>query len=182
MFALTGRATTLQKVVAQAVSTVALVLLAASGVTKLLDPDPTTGAMTAARLPSSRRVSRGLGLLELAAAGAGLVLAGVWPVVGATLYTGFFLFTLVALHRRLPIQSCGCFGREDTPPTVLHVGFNAISAAALAYLAVLAAPAVPWTGPPAEVALYLAFGLIGAYLSYLVLAQLPRTLHMTSNS
>ncbi|HSO50378.1 MAG TPA: MauE/DoxX family redox-associated membrane protein [Acidimicrobiia bacterium] len=168
--------------VAQAISAVALALLAASGLAKLLDPDPTRGAMAAARLPSSRWIARGLGALEIAAAVVGLVLAGVWLAPAATLYAGFFLFTLVAVQQRLPIQSCGCFGRDDTPPTVLHVAFNLVSAGALTYSAVMGLPAVPWDAPPLDVLVYLSFALLGAYLAYLLLAQLPRTLNMTTTT
>jgi protein-S-isoprenylcysteine O-methyltransferase Ste14 len=38
---------------------------------------------------------------------------------------------------------------------------------------------VPWSGPALEVVLYLLFAILGAYLAYLVMAQLPRTLHPT---
>jgi uncharacterized membrane protein YphA (DoxX/SURF4 family) len=180
MFAPDLALTTLPTVVAQAVSAVALVLLAASGVSKVFDPDPTRGAMQAARLPSSRLISRSLGIAEIVAGVAGLVLGGPWLAFAALLYLGFFVFTMAAVRKRLPIQSCGCFGREDTPPTVLHVVFNALSSAALGYVALLSEQAVPWTGPSVEVALYLAFSLVGAYLAYLLLEQLPRTLQMTT--
>jgi hypothetical protein len=111
----------------------------------------------------------------------GLVLGGAWLAVAAALYAGFFVFTLTAVRRQLPIQSCGCFGRDDTPPTWLHVTFNVIASLGLAYLAVLARPAVPWDDPALELTLYLSLSLVGAYLAYLVLSQLPRTLHMTHN-
>jgi len=37
------------------------------------------------------------------------------------LFTGFVVFALV---RHIPIGSCGCFGRVDTPPSLVHVGLN----------------------------------------------------------
>ncbi|MGH8916076.1 MAG: MauE/DoxX family redox-associated membrane protein [Acidimicrobiia bacterium] len=166
--------------VAQAVSAVALVLLVASGWAKLVDPDPTRGAMKAARLPSSRLVSRVLGLTEIVAAIAGLALGTKWLALAALLYLGFAVFTTAAVRRRLPIQSCGCFGRADTPPTNIHVTFNIVATVALAYLAIATRQVMPWEGPPLELALYLSFSLIGAYLAYLVLSQLPRTLHLTN--
>jgi hypothetical protein len=166
-------------VVAEAVSAVSLLLLAASGVSKTLDPDPTTGAMRSAGLPASRAISRSIGIDEIAAAGAGIALGGVWVGGAALLYLGFLLFTVAAVRRRLPIQSCGCFGREDTPPTMLHVGFNAVSAVALTVVALSSRHPVPWSGPALEVVLYLLFAILGAHLAYLVMAQLPRTLHPT---
>jgi hypothetical protein len=43
-------------------------------------------------------------------------------------------------------------------------------------------PAVPWDAPPLDVLLYLSFALLGAYLAYLLLAQLPRTLNLATTT
>jgi hypothetical protein len=180
VFANTPIETTLPTVVAPALSTIALILLLVSGASKIFDPNPTTGAMRAARLPASISISRGLGVFELVAGILGLVLGGIWLLPAGLLYVGFLAFTVAALQQRLPIQSCGCFGRQDTPPTVLHVGFNALSAGVLAIMVATAQLPVPWSESPINLALYLAFGGIGAYLAYLVLALLPRTLQMTA--
>ncbi len=168
--------------VAQGISTIALVLLAASGVSKALDPDPTRGALKAARLPSSSPAVVLLGVVEVLAAIVGIVIGGWWLAPAAILYLGFSGFTFAAVRGRIPVQSCGCFGREDTPPTALHIVYNLIATAALGYLAVTDRSAVPWAGPAVELALYLAFGLIGGYLSYLVLARLPQTLALADRS
>lgn len=172
---------TLPAVVAQAVSAVALILLTASGVSKIVEPDPTRGAMAAARLPSSRTISRGLGLVEILSGVVGLALGGRWLAPAVVLYLGFLAFTTIAVRQRLPIQSCGCFGREDTPPTTAHIVFNAVAAVSLTVTALMIASPVPWSGPPTELVLYLLFALLGAYLAYLVMAQLPGTLHPTSS-
>jgi hypothetical protein len=174
MLAVPPGVTTLPPVLAQAVSAVALTLLAASGVSKLIDPDPTVGAMRAARIPSSRLIARTLAGVEIAAAALGLGWGGLWLVAALTLYLGFAVFTLVAVQHRLPIQSCGCFGRDDTPPTWGHVVFNGLSAMGLGYLIAVNRAPVPWYEPVGEIVLYSAFGIIGAYLAYLLLAQLPR--------
>lgn len=176
VFARPPALTTLPPVLAQALSAVALTLLAASGIAKLVDPDPTVGAMTAAGLHSNRLTARSLGLAEILAAALGLAWGGVWLIAALGLYTGFAVFTLMAVQRRIPVQSCGCFGREDTPPTWAHVLFNCLSALALGYLIVVNRAPVPWSEPVGEILLYIAFSLSGAYLSYLLLAQLPRTL------
>jgi len=167
-------------VVAQAVSAVALVLLAASGAFKFIQPDPTIGAMRAVGLPSSRLIVRLLAVAEMTAAVTALALGSVWLVGAGVLYLGFFLFTLTALRRRLPIQSCGCFGREDTPPTWFHAGFNGLSALSLWYLVAVNGTAVPWLDPPLQVTFYLIFSLIGGYLAYLLLTLVPRTLGIAS--
>lgn len=168
------------RVVAQGITTIALVLLAASGVSKALDPNPTRGALRAARLPSSRPAIVALGVLEVVAAAAGMVAGGRWVAPAVALYLGFTVFTFAAVRGQIPVQSCGCFGREDTPPTALHVAYNLTVTIALGYLMITGQPAVPWSGPGIEIALFLGYSVIGAYLSYLVLAQLPRTLSITN--
>ncbi|HET7846614.1 MAG TPA: MauE/DoxX family redox-associated membrane protein, partial [Acidimicrobiia bacterium] len=97
--------------VAQGITTIALALLAASGVSKALDPDPTRGALKAAHLPSSRAAVVALGLIEVVAAMAGIVAGGRWLALAGALYLGFSVFTFAALRGRIPVQSCGCFGR-----------------------------------------------------------------------
>lgn len=170
------------RVVAAALSTIALVLLAASGVTKVLDPDPTRGAMKAGGLPSSSLLAVMLGALEIVAAVVGLVFGGWWLVPAAVLYLGFTGFTLAAIRNRIPVQSCGCFGNDDTPPSVVHVVYNAIAALAMVILVVTDGDAVPWSGPLPALLIFLGFGLVGGFLSYLLLAQLPRTLDLASPS
>lgn len=162
--------------VAQAVATIALGLLGASGVAKLTDPEPTTGAMGTAGLPSSNTLSRLLGSVEIAGAVLALALGGLAVMPAALLYATFAVFTTLALRRKIPLQSCGCFGREDTPPTWLHVGYNVVSALALGALALGGAPALEWGMPPLDLAIYLAFGAIGVYASFLLLTRLPQLL------
>ncbi len=43
---------------------------------------------------------------------------------------------LVALLRDAPIASCGCFGKEDTPPSWVHVGVNLVAVVAAAVVAI----------------------------------------------
>ena len=76
VFANTPIETTLPKVVAPALSTITLILLLVSGASKILDPNPTTGAMRATRLPASLSISRVLGVSEMVAGTLGLVLGG----------------------------------------------------------------------------------------------------------
>jgi hypothetical protein len=173
---------TLPMVVAPAVAAIALGLLGASGVLKLVDPEPTTGAMRAAHLPSSNTVSRLLGSIEVAVAVAALVSAGISTLAAAGLYGAFTLFTAAALLTHLPLQSCGCFGREDTPPTVIHVIFNAIVTGSLVSLYFRGAEAIDWTLPVGELVLYLGFSVVGVYATYLLLTRLPQILQLTKNS
>lgn len=163
-------------VVVQAVATIALGLLGLAGIAKVVDPQPTSGALAAAHLPSQVWWVRMLGLLELAAAVLGLAIGSVAAFPGALLYLGFAAFTWAALRKDLPIQSCGCFGREDTPPTWIHFGFNTVSAISLAAVTLRSASTIPWNGHTGEVIGYLAFAGLGVFAGYLILTALPQTL------
>lgn len=167
--------------VAQALATMALGLLGVSGVAKLVDPEPTTGAMQAARLPYSNVVSRALGASEVLVATGALVSGGVFVIGAAGFYLAFGVFTIVALARDIPLQSCGCFGRVDTPPTVVHVAFNTSSALALAALPILDLGPFPWGMPLIELALYGSFAGLGVWASYLLLARLPQLVTMVKS-
>jgi uncharacterized membrane protein YphA (DoxX/SURF4 family) len=157
-------------------------LLLISGGTKLVDPDPTTGAMRAAGLPASRWVTAALGLWEIFAGSLALTFGGT--VGGSALfvtYAGFAGFIGYALKNRLPIQSCGCFGRVDTPPSAAHVGVNLIAALSGLWLVfagggdlVTTLADQPLSGVP-----YVGFIAAGVYGLYLLLAELPRTLSLT---
>lgn len=167
--------------VAQAVATIALGLLGASGIVKLIDPDPTTGAMSTVGLPSSNSLSRLLGIVEILVAIAALATGGLAVVAAGCLYTAFAMFTAAALRRHLPIQSCGCFGRDDTPPTILHVAYNSTAAAALFALPLLELAPIAWGVAPLELVLFLGFAAVGVYASYLLLARLPQLLDLARN-
>ena len=159
-----------------AAAAIALLLLGASGVGKLVDWKPTSGALKSANLPSSRRWVWLLGSLEIGAAAIGLLIGGVWMAPALLLYAGFTGFTVWALRRDVPLQSCGCFGKDDTPPTAIHVVYNAIASTALGVAAVTQAAPIDWTNRLSETLLFFAFAVIGSYLSYLLLAELPKTL------
>jgi hypothetical protein len=167
---------------AQVVAVIALGLLGSGGVAKVVDPDPTRGALEAARLPSSRALSRLLGVVEILAAVVGLSLGGTAALLAVLLFLGFTLFTLTAMRRATPIQSCGCFGRVDTPPSWIHVGYNGVASLALAMVVVNQESPVPWAAPPSEFLFYVAFAALGVYLSYLLLTRLPQTLSLAKSS
>ncbi len=157
-------------------------LLLISGGAKLVDPDPTSGAMRAAGLPSSHWVVAALGLWEITA---GSLALGVGGFLGGTAlfvtYGAFTGFIVYALRSGLAIQSCGCFGRSDTPPSSSHVFVNVLAAGSGLWLAVTGGgdlistlSSQPLGGVP-----YVAFVAVGVYALYLLLAELPKTLSLT---
>lgn len=154
----------------------AALLLIMSGGAKLVDSAPTSGALRAARLPWRAPVVVGLALTEIAAGSAALVVGGPATAGVAMLYAGFAVFVVHALRSGIPIQSCGCFGKRDTPPTRIHVIVNA--ALAIGSLAAISSPPLVdgFASEPAATVGVVAFGGVGAYLLYLILAELPATL------
>jgi uncharacterized membrane protein YphA (DoxX/SURF4 family) len=160
------------------IAQVAALLLVGSGGAKLFDPDPTAGAMAAAGLRLGRAGAYVVGLIEIVAGLAFLVFGGPAGWLLALVYAAFALFVAYALNRHLAIQSCGCFGRVDTPPTVLHVAFNLVAAAAGAWVAASDGPGLVDSLPasPLEAALYVGFLGAAGFAVYLLLAELPRTL------
>jgi hypothetical protein len=162
---------------------IACALLVAAGLAKAARPDGTARAL-AALVPG-----RGIELVRLrlavragalAEAALGLVaLALPRPVTAwlvAASYLCFAGVVLVARRRGGPLATCGCFGRPDTPPTLVHVVLDLVLAVAAAVLAA-AAPRQgtvvtylahqPWAGVP------LVFvSAVGAWLTLLALSAL----------
>ena len=100
----------------------AALLLVVAGALKLVDPSGTVGALRALGVVVTDTRVRVLAGAE-AALGA-LALAVTNEVVAlavALSYAGFALVIVVALVRELPIDSCGCLGRLETPPGGRHL-------------------------------------------------------------
>jgi hypothetical protein len=148
----------------------AALLLVVAGVAKALDPLSLVRALRAAgltvRAPLLSRFVRVAATGEAVLGGVAVVAPSRTAALAvAASYAGFTLFVLQALRSGSPLASCGCFGREDTPPTRLH----ALITGALALLAVVAAER---PGIEHGVALTVVTCVL-AYLTYLALAVLP---------
>ena len=72
------------------------------------------------------------------------VIAGGPLAAGAVAasYLGFTWFVARALRSGAPLSSCGCFGRSDTRPTLVHVAVNLACAGVAAVAALLPLPDV----------------------------------------
>ncbi|MDQ3781878.1 MAG: hypothetical protein M3349_02950 [Actinomycetota bacterium] len=151
-------------------------LLVASGYAKVANPTPTVGALQAAGLPSGRRLVTNLGVIEVVAGLAGLALGGrLGGLPVAVVYAGLAGFVVVALVRRWPIQSCGCLARIDTPPTWVHVAFNAVAAGSAVWRVVTEPPSIidtavglGWWGVA-----YVAAVVLGVVLAHQLVFALP---------
>ena len=159
---------------------IAASLLAVAGMAKVVDPTMTVGALRGIGLRIPALGVRILGALEAALAIVAAVTGAPAFAMGvAASYLAFTLFVIVAQARRLPIGTCGCFGKTDTPPSWIHVGVNL--AAATSAIAVASnngngiletLRAQPLAGVP-----FLALIAVGTYAAFTaltVVAQLIR--------
>jgi hypothetical protein len=158
---------------------VVVLLLAAGGLAKAVDPGPTANALTALGFPGGRVLVRVGGVAE---AGLGIVALGVaspWcAALIAASYLAFAAFVIRARRRGRALSSCGCFGKLDTPPTRLHVVVNVAAAAVAFTVAATASESVlsvvtdqPLAGVP-----FIALTVAATYLTFLALTALPRVL------
>jgi uncharacterized membrane protein YphA (DoxX/SURF4 family) len=107
------------------------VLLALAGASKVARPAPTVGALRAVRWPASMALVRVLGVFEIVA-GVVAVISGrpLAAFVVAALHVAFAVFVIVALRAGSPVQSCGCFGETETPPSLAHLVTDLVLAGA----------------------------------------------------
>jgi hypothetical protein len=158
---------------------IAAVLVALAGALKAVSPRDTANALRGVGLPAAPWMVRAGGACEVGV-GAYAIVAGdrLGAALVAMSYLAFAGFVAVAIAREAPISTCGCFGKADTPPSVVHLGFD-LAAAAVA-LAVVVDPTAaigdvladqPLAGVP-----YLLLVATGTYLAFLALTVLPRNL------
>lgn len=154
--------------------TVSLLLLLLAGVFKMWQPSPTSNAMAAAGLPGGDGLTRLLGLGEVGLCVAAFALGGWVPafLVGAA-YVGFTLFVLAALRQGLAIQSCGCFGKVDTPPSMAHVAVNGTAAVVAVAFGVTANEPVGVYLTRTDAGPLVLGTLVATYLVYVLLTVLP---------
>jgi hypothetical protein len=158
---------------------VAAALLVAGGLLKAARPDDTATALRMSGLPIGSVVVRLGGAAE---AGIGIValIAGdrISAALVAASYLAFASFIAVALLRGTPLASCGCFGKEDSPPSRLHVILTAAAAASAVAVAIqpgvglgTAVRTQPLAGVP-----YVMLVVCGVAFAYLALTSVPRLL------
>jgi hypothetical protein len=154
-------------------------LVALAGAFKIRRPAPTAGALRAMGLPGRPALVRLLGGGELAL-GLAALLTAARPLLAlvAAAYLAFAAFVAAALMSGSPVQSCGCFGQPDTPPSAVHLVANLVAAATLLVAAAGDMPHPsdviadqPWHGVP-----FLMLVAISIELAYLVLTVLPAVL------
>jgi Methylamine utilisation protein MauE len=104
---------------------VAALLLTVAGALKAMDPVMTTGALQRAGIRVPALAVRIGGAIEVVIGVAAIATGALVPAALVALsYLLFSGFVLLALIRHIPIGSCGCFGKVDTPPSVVHLVVN----------------------------------------------------------
>ena len=107
---------------ASAVFVASLGVLATAGVAKIVKPADTSRALRIAGWPAQRWLVRLGATGEVAIAAAALAEPGhLTGTFVAAAYAGFAAFVGLALIKGWPLASCGCFGRPDTKPGLIHL-------------------------------------------------------------
>lgn len=137
-------------------------LLVLAGVQKVADPKPLVRALRSIGLRLPAPVVQVIAVAEVAVGALALITGH--GVAVAVSYAVFTLFVLVARARGGVLASCGCFGKQDVPPTLLH----AVVTAGFAVASVQGAPGAV----PLDLALLVTTAALGV-TAYLALALLP---------
>lgn len=158
---------------------IAALLLVAGGALKAWRPHDTALAARGIRLPASEGAVRFSGAAEASLGVAGLlVVSAPVALLVAASYASFFAFVTLALVRRLPISSCGCFGKADTPPSFVHLGVNlgaCVAAVAMAIDRGISPIEVVAEQLP-ESLVFVVLVAVGVLASFVALTVLPRVL------
>ena len=155
----------------------AALVLVVAGLAKLRDPFATADLLAVFRVPRPLAAARGFGALELVTGLAVIAVPGrLLASSVAALYLAFALVAAYLVAARVPLASCGCFGREDTSPGALHVLLSIAVAGAAAAAGAFPPPrldtllpSLPLAGAPFVVGV-----LAAAAGAVLVCAYLPR--------
>ena len=122
------------------------VVLAAAGVTKLMDPAPTHRLFAALGIGGGSRAARAVGAVELCL-GLGLLATGNrWAATLAAVVYLMLVVTVLTLRHRSPTTPCGCFGQWSGPPSARHVVVNVLGASTCALAAATGTAVAPGGG------------------------------------
>lgn len=156
----------------------AAALLALAGALKLVDPANATGALRALRVPANDAWVRVGSAFEVLVGVAAVTYGGpLWWGAASASYAAFAVFVAVALARGTPIGTCGCFGREETPPHPIHVVVDLALAAVTAAMAVEGSDLVTSIGDdPGRGAVVALLAALSVVLLHAAFVDLPRAL------
>jgi hypothetical protein len=142
-------------------------LLIITGAAKVARPQEVERALTTLGFPRIPGAGTLIGLLEIAVGAAALVFPGALTLQAA-LYLAFAVWIALALRASVPMATCGCLGREDTPPTMTHLVLDVV-AAAISLGAAMSAP-LQLTADLAGLATVTVIA-VGVFLCYVILTD-----------
>jgi hypothetical protein len=155
----------------------AVVLLAGAAVAKLARPGAAADAIVAVAghpVPAATLVVRVIAVVELGLATGAFAWGGRLPT--ALVAASYLAFAAFALGARGRAASCGCFGGDTAPPSLLHAAVTT-GFAGVAGWALLADPdpaARALADQPGAAAVLLAAAAVTAWLAWAVMTVLPR--------
>jgi hypothetical protein len=142
-------------------------LLIVTGVAKLVRPHDVEQALVGLGLPRVPFAGVFVGAAEIAIGVAAVFFVTALLAQGV-LYLTFAVWVLVALRLEVPLASCGCLGRDDTPPSWGHFGLNLL-AAGVSLAAALTGP-MSWVWGVEGIATIVIVA-VGVFLAYVVLTD-----------
>jgi hypothetical protein len=143
------------------------VLLIITGIAKLASPHDVERALVSLGLPRIRYAGGIIGAVEVLIGIAAFFSTRALLAQGL-LYLAFAVWILLALRRDVPLASCGCLGKDDTPPTWGHLVMNVLGAAMSLGAAFTAPLAFP--GGLEGIAMVVVIA-VGVFLAYVVLTD-----------
>jgi uncharacterized membrane protein YphA (DoxX/SURF4 family) len=144
-------------------------LLIVTGTAKLRRPTDTARALAAMRLPFPGLLTQLVAIAEVTIGVGGFVVGtSTLFAAQALLYALFLAWVATAIAKDIPIASCGCLGREDTPPYVGHLILNGFGV--LASVGAAITGTIP-VGGFLEVAALLLLVAVGTALAWAVLDE-----------
>ncbi len=146
------------------------VLLIITGVAKVARPHDVERALTGLGLPRVPFAGTMIGLGEIAIGASAFVFPAALVLQGAA-YLVFAGWIFAALRADVPLASCGCLGKDDTPPSWGHLILNVIGSGI--------SLAAAWSGPvqwslDLEGIAMVSVVAVGVFLGYVVLTDAAR--------
>ncbi len=97
-------------------------LVVLGGTTKIFKPNESANALRTMKLGFNPFMVRLLAMFEVIIAVGFLIYSSrVFSGLLAGSFLCFSIFISVALYKKIPISSCGCFGEADSQPSRVHV-------------------------------------------------------------
>jgi hypothetical protein len=142
-------------------------LLIITGVAKIVSPHDVERALSGLGLPRIPYAGAIIGLVEVTV-GSAAFFSSMALLIQGVLYIAFAVWVFVALRLDVPLASCGCLGRDDTPPSWAHFALNLIGAGVTVAAAVDGPGNWTWGLEGIAAAVVVA---VGVFLAYVVLTD-----------